>query len=108
MTLTVSGATGQGRSDFGSAVLCTDISAQLIIPGFFVRFGNPGHSRSVHQVGWFGLGFLAGSDPDLITYGKWFQWEWEDLKIYNGTGAYADHFYWDLSPGTTCNFVAYT
>lgn len=104
-TLVLTAVTGAGKSGFGTNVTVQNSYAHLVVPGWSVRFAGIGTVRTVHQVGWYGLGWDGGGAvPDLISWGRWFQWESEYLNVTPGFLAYADTFFWELSLGTSCDF----
>jgi hypothetical protein len=104
-TLLLTGVTGAGKSGFGTTITVQNVYAQMDTAGFYVREVGSGTVRRVHQVAWYGIGFDGGGYPnDLITWGKWMDFEREYINRAPDFIAYGDTFFYETTPGTTCDF----
>ncbi len=104
-TLVLTSVTGSGKSGFGTTITVQNAYAEMDTPGFFVHSTGLGTIKRVHQVAWYGVGFDGGGYPnDLVTWGKWMDFEREYINVSPGFLAYGDTFFWETTQGTTVSF----
>jgi len=99
--LSLPDVTGHGKSGFGLTITVTNIWAQLLTPGWDVRIDGSGTVKRVHRAAWFGIGYDGGGYPnDVVTFGKWLDFNVEYILRTGDFIAYGDTFFWETTDGT--------
>jgi hypothetical protein len=102
VSVVVNPATGQGTADLGGYFVITDILAYLITPGDSVAIDGFSPFRRLHKAAWIGLGAVSVSPyPDLVVFGKFLEYEAEDMPTHLDSHNQVNTLLWDVRPGTS-------
>jgi hypothetical protein len=102
VSVVVNPATGQGTQSLGGYFPINDILVYLITPGTFTRIDGHSPFRRIHQAAWIGLGATGVSPyPDLVVFGKFLEYEAEDMPTELNASNQVNTLMWDCTPGTS-------
>lgn len=104
MSITVTGASGEGSASLGGLVVPTDIDVHLTSLGSAHRFVGSTVYR-VQHVGWFALCYDNDADslPDVVWW-QFVNFNRQDIPV-PAFGFGVHRFIWNLEPGCVATFL---